>query len=202
LEEKKDIMKKLLIAALLFASTGAMAQKFQLGLKGGANISNFTQMPINDVKKSAIVSFVGGGFINFMIGDNFSIQPEALFTTQGVKIDSGAGNANYKVNYLSIPVMAKLKFNSGLFIEAGPQVSFKLGEDVPNSNIDNFAKNLDLAVGAGLGYHGKSGFGLGARYLAGLSKVGDYSETALRNPDFKNSGVQIYAFLALFNNRR
>lgn len=201
-EQKKHFMKKLLIAALLFASTGAMAQKFQLGLKGGLNISTFTQQPVQNVKKSALMSFTGGGFINFMIGNNFSIQPDVLFVTQGVKIDSSGNKSDLKVNYLSIPVMAKFKFNSGLFVEAGPQVSFKLGEEAENSSVDNFAKGLDLAVGAGLGYHSKSGFGLGARYLAGISKVGDFNETALRNPDFKNSAVQIYAFLALFNNRR
>ena len=195
-------MKKLLIAALLFASTGAMAQKFQLGLKAGANITNFTQMPIQNVSKSAVISFVGGGFINFMVGDNFSIQPDVLFTTQGAKIDGAAGNTTYKVSYLSVPVMAKFKFNSGLFLEAGPQFSFKLGEDVPNSSIDQFANNLDVAVGAGLGYHGKSGLGVGARYMAGLTKVGNFNSSAFNNPDFKNSGVQIYAFLALFNNRR
>ena len=93
-------------------------------------------------------------------------------------------------------------YSFGFFIEAGPQFSFKLSEDVPNSSIDDFAKGLDLALGAGLGYHGKSGFGIGGRYLAGVSKVGDYSSTAARNPDFKNSSAQIYIFLSLFNNKR
>jgi len=195
-------MKKLLIAALLFASTGAMAQKFQLGLKGGVNISNFTNVPIENVKKSAAVSFIGGGFINFLIGDNFAITPEALFTTMGVKLDNGTDKALYKVSYLAVPVMAKFQFNSGLFIEAGPQFSFKLSENVPNSTIDNFAKSVDVAAAAGLGYKTKSGFGIGGRYLAGISKVGNFSETSLQNPDFKNSAAQIYVFLSLFNNRR
>lgn len=199
---KQSIMKKLLIAILLFAATGVMAQKFQLGLKGGINVASFTGVPIQNVSKSAYVSFNGGGFINFLIGNNFSIQPEVLFSTQGTKIDSGGTKTTYKVSYLAVPVMAKFEFNSGFFVEAGPQFSFKLSEDVPNSNINSFAKNLDLSLGAGLGYHGKSGFGVGGRYLAGLSKVGNYNKSALQNPDFKNSAIQIYVSFSLFNNKR
>lgn len=195
-------MKKLLIAILLFTSTGVMAQKFQLGLKGGVNISNFTGVPIQNVSKSAYASFIGGGFVNFMIGNNFSIQPEVLFSTQGVSLDSNGTKSKYKVSYLAVPVMAKFEFNSGFFLEAGPQFSFKLSEDVPNSNINTFAKNLDLSLGAGLGYHGKSGFGIGARYLAGLSKVGDYNQTSVQNPNFKNSALNIYVSLSLFNNKK
>lgn len=195
-------MKNALIAVLLLTATASTAQKYQIGLKGGVNISNFTAVPFNNVSKSALVSFHGGGFINFLLGDNFSIQPEALFSTQGSKLDDGTNKLSYKVSYLSIPVMAKFEFNGGFFLEAGPQFSFKLSEDVPNSSVGDFAKSLDLAAAAGLGFHGKSGFGIGGRYLAGISKVGDFSSTAARNPDFKNSTAQIYIFLSLFNNRR
>lgn len=195
-------MKKLLIAVLLFASTGVMAQKFQLGLKGGVNFANFTGVPIQNVSKSTYATFLAGGFINLKAGDNFSIQPEVLFATQGVSLDSNGLKTKYKINYLAVPVMAKFEFNSGFFVEAGPQFSFKLSEDVPNSSIDNFAKNVELSLAGGLGYHGKSGFGVGGRYVAGISKVGNYSRTSLRNPDFRNSAIQLYAFLTLFNNRK
>lgn len=194
-------MKKLLFAFLLLASTGVMAQKFQLGLKGGISSSNFTSVPIENVSKSALISFHGGGFINLLIGSNFSIQPEVLFTTQGAKLDSASKKSTYKVSYLAVPVMAKFKFNSGFFLEAGPQFAFKLSEDVPDATINSFAKSLDLAVGAGLGYHGKSGFGIGGRYMIGLSKVGDFNSTSLKNADFQNSTAQLYVFLTLFNNK-
>jgi hypothetical protein len=51
-------------------------------------------------------------------------------------------------------------------------VGFKISEDIPDQTFRSFAKNLDLSVGAGLGFQSAGGFGIGARYMAGLSKVG------------------------------
>ncbi|MDR6804231.1 hypothetical protein J2Y45_001500 [Dyadobacter sp. BE34] len=48
---------------------------------------------------------------------------------------------------------------------------------------------MDISLGAGLGYQSKIGLGVGFRYVAGLSKVGDFSSEEI-NPDFKNSVIQ------------
>lgn len=68
--------------------------------------------------------------------------------------------------------------------------------DIPDQIINNFAKNLDLSVGAGIGYHSRIGLGVGARYIAGLSKVGDFSGNNI-DPDFKNSVIQASIFWAI-----
>ncbi len=107
----------------------------------------------------------------------------------------------FKVSYLAVPVLLKYRFTGGFYIEAGPQVSFKLSEDVPGNSVENFAKDLDLAFDAGIGYHSPIGLGIGARYVAGLSKVGDFDEGDL-NPDFKNGVIQAFVFYTLFNNKK
>lgn len=182
-------MKKVLFISLLAIGISAKAQHFSVGLKAGANISNFTGGDFTDVKKKALVGFYGGAFLNFWVGKNFSLQPEALISTQGVKIEDGSASENFKLTYLSVPIMLKYRSDGGFYVEAGPQVGFKLGESVPGETVGNFAKNLDLSIGAGLGFQSAGGFGVGARYMAGLSKVGDFD--ASEGPNFKNSVIQI-----------
>jgi hypothetical protein len=194
-------MKKLLVVPLLVLCTSLFAQKFQLGLKGGVNISNFNGLDWENVDTKARLGFLGGAFINLMIGDHFSITPEALFSSQGAKIENAGNEQNLKVSYLAVPVLLKYRFNGGFYIEAGPQVAFKIDENTDNMPIDAFARNLDLAFDAGLGYHSDMGLGIGARYVAGLSNVGDFDEGDL-NPDFKNGVAQIFVFYTLFNNRK
>lgn len=195
-------MKKWLIASfvLLAISGTTYGQKFQVGLKAGMNASNFTG---GNIDSKTLLGFHAGANFNFLLGNNFSISPEVLFSSQGAKYNDLGSEKNLKVSYIQLPVMAKYRFNGGLYLEAGPQVGFKVGEDadIPNQTIDNFAKNLDLGIGAGLGFHGRSGFGIGARYIAGLSKVGDFNGSEI-NPDFKNSVIQLSLFYTFFNNRR
>ncbi len=194
-------MKKIIFVALLFMSTASFSQGFQLGIKGGVNISNYTG---GNIESDALVGFHVGGLFNFMLGKAFSIQPEVLFSSQGAKYNNAGTTSNLKVSYINVPVMAKLNFGN-VYLEAGPQVGFRAGQDAHNGNqtINDFAKNLDLSIGGGIGYHSKSGFGLGGRYMAGISKVGDFktSTTNSINPDFKNSVIQISVFYTLFNNK-
>ena len=193
-------MKKLLFIPLMMIGSTLFAQNFQLGIKGGVNISNFTGDILDNVDKKAILGFHGGVFLGLMFGDNFSLQPEAVFSSQGAKFKMAGQEENFKVSYLTVPVLLKYRFDGGFYIEAGPQVGFKLKEKVPGGSPENFAKNLDMAFDAGVGYHSAMGLGVGARYVAGLSKVGDFDEGDL-NPDFKNGVAQIFVFYTLFNNR-
>lgn len=86
--------------------------------------------------------------------------------------------------------MLKFRSDGGFYFEAGPQVGFKISENPGDETIKDFFKNLDLSVGAGLGYHSPGGFGVGARYLAGLSKLGNFDPN-VTDPSFKNSVIQI-----------
>lgn len=187
-------MKKLpLLFALLLASTCSFAQKFSLGPKAGINISNYTG---GNIESDALVGYHIGGVLNYGFGDHFAIQPEVLFSTQGAKVNNAGAKNDFKISYLTVPVMLKFKTTGGFYLELGPQVGFRTSSDVPDQTINNFAKNLDLAAGAGIGYHSSIGLGIGARYLAGLSKVGDFTGRDI-DPDFKNSVIQVSIFWAI-----
>jgi hypothetical protein len=184
------------LAAIAIGTVNVSAQSVTPGLKAGVNITNFTGGNFEDVEKNALVGFHAGGFINFAIGA-FSIQPEVLVSTAGAKFEAAGETENIKLTYLTVPVIAKYRTTGGFYLEAGPQVGFKLGEDIGESTIDDFAKNLDLSICGGLGFQTKSGFGIGGRYVVGLSKVGDFDASSGVDPDFKNSVIQVGIFFAL-----
>lgn len=188
-------MKKIMILVSVLASSACMAQ-VQFGLKAGANVSNFTGGDFDAVEKKALVGFHGGAYLNFSLA-GFSIQPEALISTQGAKIEDVSGSHDWKLTYVNVPVMVQYRFPIGFFLEAGPQVGFKISEDIEDQTVENFAKDLDLSAAAGLGFKGKGGFGLGARYSVGLSKVGDFDASANVDPDFKNGVIQVSLYVPL-----
>ncbi len=197
-------MKKLLVIPLIVISSGLFAQNFQFGLKAGANISNFTNTNFDNFDNKAVVGFHGGAFLSLLLGNHFAIQPEAMISTQGAnlnRVDDVAGSGDYKLTYLAVPVMLKGRFNGGFYLEAGPQFGFKLSENVPDNTVENFAKDLDVGIGAGLGFHGKSGLGIGGRYVFGVSEVGDFDRSDLDNPNFKNGVIQISLFYTFLNNK-
>ena len=194
-------MKRLFVAALLLVGYAGSAQTFQLGLKAGVNVSNFNGGNFDNIDKKALVGFHAGGFVNFMFGDHFGIQPEVLFSTQGAKVKVATEEENLKLSYINIPVMLKYRFTGGFYLEAGPQIGFKVSEDFGDQSTEDFAKSTDFSVAGGLGWHSSSGFGIGARYTAGVSKVGDLDNSDL-NPDFKNGVIQVGIFYTLFNNKK
>lgn len=180
-------MKKLSITLILCAMTiTSFAQTFGFGPKAGVNLSNYQG---GNIQTEAKAGYHFGGMLNFGFGNVFSIQPEVLFSTLGAKVESSGSEEDFKINYLTVPVMLKFRTRSGFYLEAGPQAGFRLSESVPDQTIDHFAKNLDISLGAGLGYQTNIGLGIGVRYVAGLSKVGDFSSQEI-NPDFKNSVIQ------------
>ncbi len=197
-------MKRLLFSSVLLISLAGYSQKFQLGLKGGVNISNFSGDDFADTKKNALVGFHAGGFVNYQFGNTISVQPEVLFSTQGATLEDreSGKKEDLKLNYVSIPVMLKAKSNSGFYIETGPVVSINVsGDDFDNQSVKDITKGADFSWAVGLGFHSRIGLGIGARYNVGLSKVGDVSGVSWENTNFKNSVVQIGLFYTIFNNK-
>ena len=120
-----------------------------------------------------------------------------MISTQGARIDSVSGSYDWKITYVTVPVMAQYRFPGGLYIEAGPQFGFKIDEEIENETLKDFAKGLDLSLAAGLGLRGKKGMGIGGRYTVGISKVGDFEPANGINPDFKNGVIQFSVYIPL-----
>jgi hypothetical protein len=187
-------MRKLILAfSLLLAAQVSFAQKFSLGPKAGLNISNYTG---GNIESDALVGYHLGGVLSYGFGNVFYLQPEVLFSTQGAKVQNAGNKQDFKISYITVPIMLKFKTKGGFYFEFGPQAGFRASSNVPDQTINNFAKNLDLAGGVGIGYHSPIGLGVGVRYIAGFSKVGDFSGQDI-DPDFKNSVIQASLFWAI-----
>jgi hypothetical protein len=204
-------MKKILLAVLMLFCTFCFGQKFQLGLKGGVNISDFVgSSNSNSAQYSALAGWNAGAFVNFMLGHHFSISPEILYSTAGAKIqETTIGNnsnttvsENFKLAYLSVPVMAKYRFTGGFFLETGPEVNFNISNsNWQNQSVKSLTNSSEFAWGAGLGYHSPIGLGIDLRYNVGITNVGNVNNASFNDVNFRNSGFMIDLFWTIFNNQ-
>ncbi|PWT75732.1 MAG: PorT family protein [Bacteroidetes bacterium] len=204
-------MKKAILMCLLLTSASCFAQKFQLGIKGGVNISSFTGSNSQyNSSYSALVGWNAGGFVNFLIGDHFAIAPELLYSTAGAKVTVTAqdnttiiNNQKLKLSYLSIPVFAKYRFTGGFFLETGPSVNFNISSSkFLDESVRDITKKAEFAWGVGLGYQSPIGLGIGARYNFGISKVNDNTDVRFSNASFHNSIFMVDLFWTIFNNQK
>jgi len=191
-------MKKLLFLSFILVSVNCFSQGFgkgivsrlTFGVKGGANYSDFSGA---NFETEGLVGFHGGALVNFKISDHFSIEEDFLFSYQGAKTKNNLfGDKTVKMYYLAVPIMLKYRPIGGLYLELGTQSSILLKK--VDATVDGkFAKPIDMGVAAGIGYQTKSGLGLGVRYIAGLTKVGDFQSSTVKS-DFKSAVAQASIF--------
>lgn len=196
-------MKKLFLGAAIAMSSLTFAQQF--GLKGGMNVSSLSKdASLSD--QGSKIGFNAGLFMNAPIAENFSIQPELLYTQMGEKYDytqpitgdriSGATH----LDYVALPVMFQYNATPSFYLEAGPEfgllVSAKdkqknetTGQTIAESSDykDNL-NNFNAGIGLGAGYYFTPNVGLTARYVAGLTDIykdGQNSGDAVKNNNFQ-----------------
>lgn len=177
-------MKKLFIAAIVFVtgSSAMMAQSsLAFGVKGGVNFSNFTGDGSDGFDDdSARTSFNLGAVLEIPVSEKFAVQPEVVYSGQGFDLvqRDNEQDTEFQLNYINVPVLAKLYLVQGLYVEAGPQIGFLVDSkiDGPNGSIDidedNF-NDIDFAGAVGVGYKFDGGLFLNARYTQGFSDVYD-----------------------------
>lgn len=189
-------MKKIILSLAVLASAATIANAqtgIKVGLKGGFNGSTFSGADSKGSEYKA--GFAAGGFVNFGVSDNFSIQPEFLYSQKGASADgqtylSGTtvktdGTAKVTLGYLDVPIMFRYNIGEdgkGLYIELGPQGSFVLHrrsflEDGGGSQVGSSYTSTDdlnkvvIGYAGGIGYQLTSGLGLGLRYTGDFSQI-------------------------------
>ncbi|WP_432713119.1 porin family protein, partial [Pedobacter sp.] len=165
------------------AAFSQLIPSFQLGIKGGANLSKFSTSGTFDSENRA------GYYVGFWTrvgAAGIHLQPEVYLSGKNTKIKANNGDVNdVRFTSLDVPVLVGTKFGAagvGLRLNTGPVFSFmlddeqKFGNAVSNvANLDFKGQNMAWQFGAGLDI-GKIGIDL--RYEKGLSKVH-------KNPDTK-----------------
>lgn len=208
-------MKKSLtmLALVLFVASGHIyAQTFQWGIKAGGNLSTFTSSGNSTYSSFSMqAGWNAGVFTNFMLGDHFSISPEVLYSRVGAKIKTTttqndvnvSTDDHLRLSYVNVPVMAKYKFTGGFFIETGPEVNFNVSSSRwQNQSVKDLTNGAEFAWGLGLGYQSPSGFGIGARYNQGISRVDKVGDATWNDITLHNSSFMLDLFWTFFNNKK
>lgn len=165
-------MKKLflLAIAIISFSVSSNAQDIKFGFKGGVNFATVNGDAFDNI--DGRTGYHIGAVVQLSIADKFAIQPELLYSAQGLD--------DLDIDYLNLPVLAKLKFAKIFSVEAGPQFGFIVNDDF-STIVDEKEFDLSGAVGAGVEFGPVFGQ---LRYNFGLTDVID-------NLDSKNSTFQI-----------
>ena len=175
------------------SNMNSMAPSF--GVKGGVNFATVTgdDFESPDSRTSFHVGLVG----EMPLADIFSIQVEALYSGQGFKSDidgglfGGDGEIEYQLDYINVPVLAKVYVIEGLSLEAGPQFSFLVNEEIDiDADSDDGdwptdeAEDFEFGVAAGLTFQTDMGLFASGRYNMGLTDI-------VKDSDIRNSVFQI-----------
>lgn len=190
-------MKKIFLGLALVAGTFAFSQKtststasaspVRFGVKAGLNISTLSD---NDFNSKA--GFYGGVFANIPVAQDFSFQPEVMYSGMGAKFKADS-DAKANLDYISVPLMLQYNALPNLYLEAGPQFSFlvnsKLKYKSNSADAKDIFKSFDFGIGLGAGYYFTQNIGVTARYVAGLTDVAknrpDLSEDKAKNGVFQ-----------------
>ena len=174
-------MRKILFLLAAFAGSFAMqAQGIDFGIKAGANFANFN----GDIDSEGITNFHAGGVVELNLVPMFSIQGEALYSSQGATYKDTAFDiaADLNLDYISVPVMAKFYvLPEKLSLMAGPQFSFLVSEAEESFE----AQSFDMAAAGGVELKIIAGLFAQARYTIGLTDV--YEDIDSKNAVFQLS---------------
>ena len=182
-------MKKIVLlvgAALL--SVGAFAQGnsrgVEYGVKAGLNLAKQTKV----LKAKMRPGFYVGAFAEYGFGNTFGLQAELLFQEMGVRQKDSGTTTTAKVNYLTLPVIAKFYLYRGLSLDLGPQFGYLTtlkttskasnGEKTTvNWYKDSSTRKFDVAFAMGLSFRFANRMDVSARYNLGLTEVAKRSKS-------------------------
>jgi hypothetical protein len=201
-------MRKICILLFLAAlvSTGSQAQttksRLGWGIKTGLNASKLNAETSTSWDEDWKTGFVFGAFVNIKAGSKFSIQPEFLYSSMGGNLSSPLFTEKHRINYFSIPVLAKFGIHKGWSIVAGPQIDMLIQAKTSTNNSEVIVKSTNDFEGhsfnltGGVEFFPGKCFGLSARYIHGLSTVRN-NPGNVNAVNFRNQGVQLTAAIRL-----
>ncbi len=194
-------MKNLIVLAIITVfgiSTSATAQEYvYFGVKGGVNFTNMTSDGFED--NNSRTGFNIGLLSEIPVSEKFSVQPEVLYSTQGTEAEQVIGgetsSGEYNLDYIQVPVLAKLYLIDGLSLELGPSFNFLVDEEIAfdtpigDGNADaEYGSTFEFGGAVGASYKFNNGFFASARYTQGFTDAFDsenWDEDAVNNNGFQ-----------------
>lgn len=169
----KSLKIVLVSALMMLISNSVFAQKF--GIRAGANISDVS-LNIDTSTKTGL--YVGVYKEIPVIKSLLFIQPEVQYSQEGFSVDED----DVKLDYLTVPVLAKVYVVKLLSFETGPQFGFLVNDNVDYTDVNSFAPSWAFGTSLNLPF----GLSINARYIAGL-------DDTFENLSGKNEVIQVGA---------
>ena len=208
-------MKKIALLIIMAVCGLSQVRGQDFGVKAGYNYSTFSGETSSLSTIEGLSGFYIGGLVELPISNVLSIQPELIFSRQGVAwkrelkgfgMSVNINNADIRLDYLNIPVMAKVNLGP-LFLQGGVQFGFLVSKPkvnrLPNTSLftlldkDSY-NSFDFGVGVGLGFNFNRRFFAEARYTHSLTNVFDPNDDYFKasgigsnNNNFKNAVLSI-----------
>lgn len=194
LENKMSLIRIIFIIAFYFSiiTQTCAGEITSYGIKFGANFAkssgNFATTP------SYKTAFSVGAFSVYNLSDQFSIQPELLYSIKGYKLDGKDFQVDATFEYLELPLLAKfLVSNTNTLLISlllGPSVSYNLDAKfttkIPGASFSGKIPNFNtLDFGAIVGFSilfpvNEGNIVFDARYNLGLTNWDE------KHTDYKN----------------
>jgi hypothetical protein len=187
------VLLALTISTISMAQTNTAAKKFNWGYKIGFNTSNIRIENRGDADwKTGLVT---GLFFTVKAGEKLSIQPELLYSSMGGRnvIALESNNTSLRLNYFSIPVLAKYRIAKNWNVVVGPQVDVLIQAKSKNNssqfdNLTNDFKESSFNATAGAELTAWRAAAFTVRYIYGFTNVADFGPN-----EMKNQGIQVSA---------
>ncbi len=158
-------MKKILLSVIVMVAfiDVASSQSTQFGIKAGVN---FARLGADADDAAGVTSFYAGGLADITISENFHVQPEILYSSEGAE---GA-----EFSLVRVPIMAKFYIGKRFNLQAGPSINVKLMVD--EEEVDDILKRVDYGLALGAAYELPGGLFCDVRYNFSLTSVSDTDE--------------------------
>lgn len=151
------------------------AQEVKFGFKGGLNFASLIN-DTQDLQSDTRTGYHLGAVLQVSVLKTFAVQGEILYSAQGTD--------QINIDYINVPILAKLKLASIFSIEAGPQFGFLVNDDLKDIFFNQLkSEPIDFSFALGAGVEFGAFFGQ-IRYNIGITDV-------VENSDSRHSNFQL-----------
>ena len=170
-------MKRLFVLTVIVGLLGATEARAQDrgGVRFGYNAATLSTDEEGFDPKTRH-GLVVGLFGVLPVNEMFAIQPEFLYSQQGAKVEDGSDKATFKIDYVQIPVLGRVRLGaaSPAYLLVGPSFGFRTRAETEfNGQTESFKDDVESTdVGLVTGVSVNAGrWVVDGRYTWGLRNI-------------------------------
>ncbi|QIE58541.1 PorT family protein [Rasiella rasia] len=144
-------MKNVILLTILFSMHYYASAQTDVGIKGGVNLTFFTENQEQfGERPETEFGYFGGLFVDFTVSENFHIQPEVLY--------KGVG----EFRFINAPLYAEYYVSNDLSLLVGPSINYFF---------DFFTTKFKVRADVSAAYHFSDNVELNLKYTLGLEEL-------------------------------